>query len=108
MFRLRAICRQTLASTTSTYSALPRRSVAVIQDLDQRPVGSLWGDVNANTHRALGVQGVVTSGGVRDLDGVHKMGFFFFARDILVSHAYVHMVDFGTAVEVGGVTVRSR
>jgi len=83
----------------------PQPRVVVIQDLDERPVGSLWGDVNASIHRALGVQGVVTSGGVRDLDGVHKMGFFFFARDVLVSHAYNHLIDFGTPVEVGGLTV---
>ena len=83
----------------------PMPRVTVIQDMDERPVGSLWGDVNSSIHRALGVQGVVTNGGVRDLDGVHKTGYFFFAREILVSHAYDHLIDFGTPVEVGGVTV---
>jgi 4-hydroxy-4-methyl-2-oxoglutarate aldolase len=83
---------------------IPR--VVVIQDMDEHPVGSLWGDVNSSIHRALKVQGVVTNGGVRDLDGVHKMGgFHFFARDVLVSHAYDHLVDFGTPVEVGGLTI---
>ena len=53
----------------------------------------------------MGFVGVVTSGGVRDLDGVHKTGFFFFAREVLVSHAYNHLIDFGTPVEVGGLTV---
>jgi regulator of RNase E activity RraA len=48
---------------------------------------------------------VITNGGVRDLDGVHKTGFQFFAREILVSHAYNHLVDFGTPVQVGGLTV---
>ncbi len=82
---------------------LPR--VVVIEDMDERPVGSLWGDVNASIHGALKVQGVVTNGGVRDLDGVNKMGYHFFARAVLVSHAYDHLIDFGTPVEVGGVTV---
>ena len=77
--------------------AQPGPKVVVIQDFDERPVGSLWGDVHSSIHTALGCVGVVTSGGVRDLDGVHKMGFHFFARDILVSHAYNHLVDFGTA-----------
>jgi 4-hydroxy-4-methyl-2-oxoglutarate aldolase len=85
--------------------AQPGPKVVVIQDFDERPVGSLWGDVHSSIHTALGCVGVVTSGGVRDLDGVHTMGFHFFARDILVSHAYNHLVDFGTAVQVGGVTV---
>lgn len=83
----------------------PSPRISVIQDFDEQPVGSLWGDVNSSIHRALGVQGVVTSGGVRDLDGVQKMGFHFFARAILVSHAYNHLVDFGTPVEVGGLTI---
>jgi regulator of RNase E activity RraA len=85
---------------------MPAPRIAVIQDFDERPVGSLWGDVNASVHRALGVIGVVTNGGVRDLDGVHKTGFHFFAREVLVSHAYNHLVDFGTSVEVGGLTIR--
>ena len=84
---------------------MPTPRVAVIQDIAPQPVGSLWGDVNSSIHRALGVQGVVTSGGVRDLDGVQKTGFHFFARAILVSHAYNHLIDFGTNVEVGGLTV---
>ena len=49
--------------------ATPEPRVAVIQDLDDPPAfGSLWGEVNANIHRALGCVGVVTDGGVRDLD----------------------------------------
>jgi 4-hydroxy-4-methyl-2-oxoglutarate aldolase len=84
---------------------IPAPRVAVIQDFDETPIGSLWGDVHASIHGALGVIGVVTSGGVRDLEGVQKMGFHFFARQILVSHAYNHLIDFGTPVEVGGMTV---
>jgi len=37
---------------------------------------------------------------------VHKLGYHFFARAVLVSHAYDHLVDFGTPVDVGGVTVQ--
>lgn len=84
---------------------LPAPRIAVIQDFDEQPIGSLWGDVNTSIHRALGFVGVVTNSGVRDLDGVHKTGFQFYARDVLVSHAYNHLVDFGTPVDIGGVTV---
>ena len=86
----------------------PRPRVVVIQDLDEPPaVGSFWGEVQANIHRALGCVGTVTNGGVRDLAEVGPLGFHFFAQHVVVSHAYVHMVDFGGAVEVGGVTVRT-
>ena len=86
----------------------PRPRVVVIQDLDDPPaVGSFWGEVQANIHKALGAIGTVTDGGVRDLNEVGPLGFHFFARHVVVSHAYVHMVDFGDPVEVGGLTVRT-
>jgi regulator of RNase E activity RraA len=88
--------------------SVPKPTVVVIHDLDApHPVGSLWGEVNANVHRALGCVGVITDGGVRDLGVVRPLGFHFFAAEVLVSHAYVHIVDFGTPVTVGGVTVTS-
>jgi len=86
----------------------PSPRVAVIQDLDEPPAfGSLWGEVNANIHRALGCLGVVTNGGVRDLDEVKELGFHFFAADVIPSHAYVHLVDSGIPVKVGGIVVKN-
>ena len=86
----------------------PAPRVAVIHDLDQpRCIGSLWGEVNANIHRALGCLGVVTDGGVRDLDEVKELGFHFFAADVIPSHAYVHIVDSGLPVKVGGLVVNN-
>jgi len=82
--------------------------VIVVEDLDDPPgLGSFWGEVNANMHRALGCVGAVTNGSVRDLDEVEPLGFHFFAGHIAVSHAYVHIVEVGTPVRVGGLTVRS-
>ncbi len=84
----------------------PEPRVVVIQDLDApNVVGSYWGEVNGSIHKALGCVGVVTDGGVRDLPEVRATGFHFFAAHILVSHAYVHLVEFGGPVTVGGVTV---
>ena len=85
---------------------MPEPRVVVIQDLDAPDVvGSYWGEVNGSTYQALGCVGVVTDGGVRDLDEVRATGFHFFASRVLVSHAYVHLVEFGGPVRVGGVTV---
>ncbi len=85
---------------------IPEPRVVVLQDLDDPPgVGSFWGEVMATVHVALGCVGTITNGGVRDLPEVQALDFHYFAAQVLVSHAYVHMVDFGTAVEVGGVTV---
>jgi len=86
-------------------TAAPR--VVVVEDLDDPPgLGSFWGEVNGNIHRALGCVGVVTNGCVRDLDEVEPLGFHFFAQHVAVSHGYVHIVEVGTPVRVGGLTVR--
>ncbi len=87
-------------------AAAPGPRVAVIQDLDDPPVGAFWGEVQANIHRALGCVGAVTNGGVRDLSEVEPLGFQYFAGSVMVSHAYVHMVDFGTPVTIGGLEIR--
>jgi len=87
--------------------AVPAPRVMVIQDLDDPAgVGAYWGDVQSNIHRALGCVGAVTNGSVRDLDEVHALGFHFFAGSVSVSHAYVHLVEIGNPVVVGGLTVR--
>ncbi len=88
-------------------STTPGPRVVVLQDLDDPPgVGSFWGEVMATVHIALGCVGTVTNGGVRDLAEVRTLGFYYFAAHVLVSHAYVHLVDFGIPVEVGGTMVQ--
>ncbi len=85
---------------------LPAPRVVVMQDLDRPSLGAFWGEVQANIHRALGCAGVITDGGVRDLQEVSALGFSLFAAEVQVSHAYVHLVDFGGPVSVGGLLVR--
>ncbi len=81
-------------------------AITVIEDLDPKPVGSFWGEVQASIHTALGCKGVVTNGGVRDLDEVQRLNFGYFASCVLVSHAYVHLEAFDCPVNVGGLTVK--
>lgn len=87
--------------------SIPAPRVVVVHDLDDpRGQGAQWGEVQANIHRALGCVGVVTDGSVRDLDEVRALGFQFAAAQVSVSHAWVHMVDFGLPVKVGGLWVK--
>lgn len=87
---------------------IPEPRVMVMQDLDYPPgVGAYFGEVQSTIHKRLGCVGVVTNGHVRDLDEVHPMGFHYFAGGVCVSHAYVHLIDFGGPVKVGGVIVRT-
>ena len=86
---------------------IPAPRVIVVHDLDEpRGQGAQWGEVQANIHKALGCVGVVTDGSVRDLDEVKALGFQFAAAHVSVSHAYVHMVDFGLPVKLGGLWVK--
>jgi 4-hydroxy-4-methyl-2-oxoglutarate aldolase len=84
----------------------PEPRIAVIHDLDRPVIGSFWGEVNGNIHKALGCVGTVTDGSVRDLDEVKELGFQFYSSCVTVSHAYVHLVEIGVPVKVGGLWVK--
>jgi regulator of RNase E activity RraA len=88
--------------------SLPAPRVVVVQDEATKiGLGSLLGMVHVNILQALGCVGGVTNGAVRDLPAAEKLGFQLFAAGISVSHAYVHIVEFGTPVEIGGLKIRS-
>ena len=86
----------------------PDPTITVIQDMDgpRRGYGAFWGEVQSTIHHSLGCLGVVTDGSVRDIDAVAP-GFQFIADRIGPSHAHVHLEDFGTTVNVAGMTVNS-
>ena len=98
--------QEMLTAYYETIKQMYKPTLAVLEDIDPSPIGSFWGEVQASIHKALGCIGVVTNGGVRDLDEVHKLGFKYFASCVLVSHAYVHIEDFDCPVNIGGLTVR--
>ncbi len=82
--------------------------IVVVQDLDKpRVIGSFWGEVNANVHRALGCVGTITDGAIRDVDEMTNAGFKAIARRLCVGHAYVIPVEWGVEVKVFGTTIAS-
>lgn len=86
---------------------IPAPRVVVIQDVDEAPgTGGFIGEVHASILQSLGCAGVVSNGTVRDLPAIAPTGFQLFAAGLAVSHAYVHIVDFGHPVEVGGLVVK--
>lgn len=81
--------------------------VMVIQDMDANTErGAFVGEVHAGILQALGCVGVVTNGAVRDLPEVARTGFHLFSRSVSVSHSYVHVVEYGTPVEVAGLKIK--
>ena len=86
---------------------LPEPHIVVIEDIDTPDcLGAFWGEVQTNIHQSLGCIGTVTNGGVRDLDEVRSMKFQLFAKRAIPSHAYVHLVDIGKPVTIGGLTIK--
>lgn len=87
-------------------ASVPGPRIVLVQDLDKPEViGSFWGEVNANTHRALGCVGTITDGAIRDLDEMRNAGFKAIAKRMCVGHAYSTPVRWGCEVEVFGTTV---
>lgn len=88
--------------------SIPAPRFVVVQDVATEPgVGSLLGAVHVNILRALGCVGAMTNGAVRDLPAAKQLGFQLFSGSISVSHAYIHIIDFGTPVQIGGLEVQS-
>lgn len=86
---------------------IPAPRVVVIEDVDDPAgLGAFIGEVHANILLALGCVGVVTNGAVRDLPDIRPTEFQMFAGNVSVSHAYAHVFDFNSAVEVGGMKVQ--
>jgi 4-hydroxy-4-methyl-2-oxoglutarate aldolase len=88
--------------------SVPAPRVVVVQDVaTQRGMGALIGAVHMNILQALQCVGVVTNGAVRSLPVAESAGFHMFAGSVSVSHAYVHIIEIGTPVEIGGLKLRT-
>ena len=85
---------------------IPSPRIVIVEDVDERPgLGAFIGHVHANILQALGCIGLATNGSVRDLAAVEQIGFQLFAGSVGVSHAFVHLVDVGVPVTIGGLRV---
>lgn len=84
-------------------ASVPGPKIVVVQDLDKPEViGSFWGEVNGNVHRALGCVGTITDGAIRDVDEMHNAGFKALARRLCVGHAHAFPVRWNCEVKVFG------
>jgi regulator of RNase E activity RraA len=81
--------------------------IVVLEDLDDPPGGAMWGEWNANVHRALGCVGTITQGAVRDLDALERLGFHAFATAVSPAHGYGAFVGYGEPVTVAGLRIET-
>lgn len=88
-------------------ASVPGPKIVIVQDLDKPEViGSFWGEVNSNIHKALGCVGTITDGAIRDVDEMYNAGFKAIARRMCVGHAFVTPVRWNCEVEVFGCPVK--
>ena len=89
-------------------SQMPAPSVLVVQDISGAPSRcALTGEVMATRAMRLGAVGMVTDGGLRDVHEVRRLGFAYFTRYVVVSHANYEIVDIGGQVTLDGQVVRT-
>ena len=88
--------------------SMPTPKIAVFQNVDEGgEVGACVGEVHAAMLKAFGCAGMITDGSVRDITGIKKLGgFSVLASSVSLSHSYMHIVDFGTPVNIFGLSVR--
>lgn len=84
----------------------PKPAVLVLKGIGARPHhGCHFGDGLANTTRRLGAIGVVTDGGVRDVETVRQLGFHYFAPGMVPAHGNFGFHEAQVPVEISGVIV---
>ena len=89
-------------------SQMPAPSVLVVQDVSGAPSRcALAGEVMTTMAMRLGVVGMVTDGGLRDVHEVHRLGFAYFARYVVVSHGNFGVVEIGAPVTLDGQEVKT-
>ena len=85
---------------------MPVPVVIVAKDVGPRPFhGCHFGDGMANVAKRVGAVGLVTDGGVRDVETVHDMGFQMFSVGLVPAHGNFGLDETMVPVEVGGVLV---
>ena len=102
----RNLTRAPMLRLWEAVAAAPKPAVLVFKDISPRNSHACHcGDVMANTAHALGAIGLVTDGGIRDLEGVGELGFHYFAPGMTPAHGRFQVVDVNIPVVVSEVEV---
>src|SRR5215212_11613961 len=100
--------RETYWRMYEALSQLPAPSVLVVQDISGAPSRyAQAGEVMVTLAKRLGAVGMVTDGGLRDVDEVRRLGFGYFARYVVVSHANYEIVDIGEPITLDGQEIKT-
>ncbi len=88
--------------------AMPKPVVIVMKDISDAPHRVAYaGEVMATLAKTLGAVGMVTDGALRDVPEVHAMGFHYFMKYPVVSHANFWIAEVGVPVELDGEVINT-
>lgn len=95
------------------YAAIAARAneglpaVVVIQDDgNDRPHSCHAGEIMVTTMRRVGAVGLITDGGLRDINEVRALGdFHYYGGGLVVAHGQPCIYDVGATVTISGVTI---
>jgi regulator of RNase E activity RraA len=65
------------------------------------------GEVMCTIFQRLGAIGLVSDCGVRDIPEVRNLGFHYFARGTVASHANYRIARVGVPVQIGGLVIKT-
>jgi 4-hydroxy-4-methyl-2-oxoglutarate aldolase len=84
----------------------PDPVIVVMKAVGSRPDHEcVMGDGMAKMMHSVGCVGVVTDGGVRDIEGILTIPFGVYARGRTIHHTAIRYVNYNRPVEVGGITI---
>ncbi len=86
----------------------PKPGILVFKDVGPQPqLSAHFGEGMARLSQRLGMVGLVTDGGVRDVVQVQALGFHYFARGIVAAHGNPRILKLGVPVEIDGVRIEN-
>ena len=86
--------------------ASPKPSVLVLKDIGPEPRRSAhFGEVMGTVARRLGVAGIVTDGGLRDILELERLGLHCFGPGLVPSHGNPRLIEVNVPVVIDGVDI---
>jgi regulator of RNase E activity RraA len=85
----------------------PKPAVIAFQEVGAHPdYAAHCGEVMGTIFTRLGAIGLVSDCGVRDIPEVRNLGFHYFARGSVASHAHFRIARVGVTVQIRGMVVK--